>query len=99
MNDRKFYPEDGEYHYAVKRFAAFLKERYGVPVYYAKMYQHSCRIQEIYVNGGTAYKLFVKYQQDLINRTAVRLPSTSPANAVWSLERLYGEWKQIDRYI
>lgn len=39
VNDRTVYSEDGEYYYAVKRFAAFLKERYGVPVYYAKMYQ------------------------------------------------------------
>ncbi len=54
-----------------------------------------CDIKEIFVNGGTAYRLFVKYQQDTINRTAVKLPSTSPANAAWSLERLYGEWKKV----
>ena len=28
---------------------------------------------------------------------AVKLPSTSPANAAWSLERLIEEWKKIRR--
>ncbi len=59
----------------------------------------SCDIKELFINGGTAYRLFVKYQQNLINRTAVRLPSTSPANAVWSFERLYNEWKIIEKYL
>ena len=59
----------------------------------------SCDIKEIFVNGGMAYKLFVKYQQDTINRTAVKLPSTSPANAAWSLDRLYCQWKVIEKYI
>lgn len=60
---------------------------------------NSCDIRQIFVNGGTAYRLFEKYQQKQIQRTAVRLPSTSPANAAWDLERLYGEWKIIERYI
>ena len=59
----------------------------------------SCGIKAIFINGGTAYRLFVKYQQNLINRTAVKLPSTSPANAAWSFERLYGEWKIIEKYL
>ena len=59
----------------------------------------SCDIRQIFVNGGTAYKLFEKYQQKVIGRTAVRLPSTSPANAAWSFERLYGEWSAIGKYI
>ena len=59
----------------------------------------NCDIKQIFVNGGTAYKLFVKYQQKAIGRTAVRLPSTSPANAAWSFERLYGEWRIIKEYI
>lgn len=59
----------------------------------------NCDIKQIFVNGGTAYKLFVKYQQKSIGRTAVKLPSTSPANAAWSFERLYGEWRVIGKYI
>lgn len=59
----------------------------------------NCSIKQIFVNGGTAYKLFVKYQQKETGRTAVRLPSTSPANAAWSFERLYGDWRVIGEYI
>ena len=52
-------------------------------------------IKQIYVNGKTAYKYFEKYTKPLINRDAICLPSTSPANAAWNMERLAGEWKVI----
>ena len=52
-------------------------------------------IKQIYVNGKTAYKYFEKYTKPLINREAICLPSTSPANAAWNMERLAGEWKVI----
>ena len=52
-------------------------------------------IEQIYCNGATSYKLFNKYQAESTGRAAVRLPSTSPANAQWSLERLIEEWKII----
>ena len=59
----------------------------------------NCGINQIFVNGSTAYKLFAKYQQKEIGRTAIKLPSTSPANAAWSFERLYSEWQVIEEYI
>lgn len=49
-------------------------------------------IRQIFVNGATAYKYFTKYNKNL---SAIKLPSTSPANAAFSLERLIGEWKII----
>ena len=52
-------------------------------------------IREIYVNGKTALKYYVKYTEPLIGRQAVCLPSTSPANAAWSVERLVAEWSCI----
>ncbi len=39
-------------------------------------------------------KYFNKYIRDQIKRDAVCLPSTSPANAAWGLERLTDEWKK-----
>lgn len=60
---------------------------------------NDCDIKEIFINGGTAYKLYEKYSRDKINRSAVRLHSTSPANAAWSLERLYDEWRIIESYL
>ena len=52
-------------------------------------------ISRIYVNGRTAEKYFKKYTKTLINRDAICLPSTSPANAAWSAERLVEAWKVI----
>lgn len=50
-------------------------------------------IAAIYANGATAAKLFHKYQESIIQRNIICLPSTSPANAGYSLERLIGSWK------
>ena len=52
-------------------------------------------IRQIYVNGKTAEKMYKKYIQPGIGRKAVCLPSTSPANAAWSLERLTEAWKVV----
>lgn len=37
-------------------------------------------IEKIILNGGTAYKIFLKYYKD-ISTPYIKLPSTSPANA------------------
>lgn len=52
-------------------------------------------IKEIFVNGKTAEKFYNKYIRDSLGREVVCLPSTSPANAAWSVERLTVSWKQI----
>ena len=52
-------------------------------------------IRTIYVNGKTAEKMYRKYTEKRIGREAVCLPSTSPANAARSLERLVGAWSVI----
>ncbi len=59
----------------------------------------SANIKRIFVNGKTAEKFYNKYINDKIKIDAVLLPSTSPANAAWSLERLSGEWKIILNYV
>jgi hypoxanthine-DNA glycosylase len=53
------------------------------------------KIREIYANGGTAYRLYSKYVKPITGRDALKLPSTSPANAACSLERLIEEWSCI----
>ncbi len=55
----------------------------------------AANIRQIYVNGGTAAKYYDKYQKPVLLREAVRLPSTSPANAAWSLDRLIAAWQVI----
>lgn len=52
------------------------------------------KINRIYVNGGKAYELFVKYCKQDNQPPLIKLPSTSPANATWSLERLTEAWKK-----
>ena len=54
----------------------------------------SASIQKICTNGGTSWKLYRKYQMPLTGMAPIRLPSTSPANAAWSLERLVEEWQR-----
>ena len=51
-------------------------------------------IKTIFLNGGTAYNLFKKYNKDL-NMNIIKLPSTSPANARYSLEMLINDWNII----
>ncbi|MCH5255124.1 MAG: DNA-deoxyinosine glycosylase [Lachnospiraceae bacterium] len=51
-------------------------------------------IERIYTNGGTAHKYYRKYIKSKIDREDIVLPSTSPANAAWSLERLITAWKE-----
>ena len=53
------------------------------------------QIRRIYVNGKTAEKMYRKYIESVIGRPAICLPSTSPANAAWNLERLTEAWKVI----
>ena len=52
-------------------------------------------IKQIFVNGKTAEKYYNKYIAKQIEQEAICLPSTSPANATWSLERLVDAWKII----
>ncbi len=53
------------------------------------------KITKVFVNGRTAEKYYVKYSLNDTGINGVVLPSTSPANAAWSLERLIDEWSII----
>ena len=59
----------------------------------------SADIKQIFVNGKTAEKYYNKYIRDTIGREALCLPSTSPANAGWNLERLVEAWSVIKEFI
>ena len=52
-------------------------------------------IKRVFVNGGKAAQLYDRYLLEKCGQKAVRLPSTSPANAAWPLARLVEEWGQI----
>lgn len=57
----------------------------------------SADIKMIFVNGKTAEKYYKKYILPKVDRQAIVLPSTSPANAAKKLEALIDEW-QIIKY-
>ena len=52
-------------------------------------------IKEIFVNGKTAEKMYKKYTEPVTDRPCVCLPSTSPANAAWTLEKLVEAWSVV----
>ena len=49
-------------------------------------------IKRIYANGGKAYELYMSYCYPYCKREIIKLPSTSPANAAFSMEKLLMVW-------
>ncbi len=52
-------------------------------------------IRAIFLNGKKAEQYYLKYLFPVLKRDAVCLPSTSPANAAWNLDKLTDAWKVI----
>lgn len=52
-------------------------------------------IKTIVANGATAERLYNTYALSRTDMPVIKMPSTSPANAVWSLERLCEEWGKV----
>jgi len=53
------------------------------------------RVERIFCNGALSYNMYMKFIFPLTNIKAEKLPSTSPANAAFSLDRLVKEWAVI----
>lgn len=49
-------------------------------------------IEAVFCNGATAYRIYTKYLQPVTGLAAVKLPSTSPANAACRPEMLRQVW-------
>ncbi|QIR75653.1 DNA-deoxyinosine glycosylase [Sulfurospirillum diekertiae] len=62
-----------------------------VPMDFSNILHHT-PITHIYANGATAFKLFQKYCETATGINIIKLPSTSPANAAFSFEKLLHEW-------
>lgn len=52
-------------------------------------------VSRIFVNGKTAEKYYIRYIEKTVGKKAICLPSTSPANAACSLDRLINAWEII----
>lgn len=57
------------------------------------------KVETIFVNGTKAYELYHKYAESKSGIKAVKLPSTSPANAAWKLEKLCTVWREEIRKV
>ena len=54
-------------------------------------------VTKIFCNGALSHKMYMKYIYPQTQIEAVKLPSTSPANAAYSIDRLYEQWKIISK--
>ena len=55
----------------------------------------AANIHRIITNGDTAYRLYHRYCEKQTGREAVRCPSTSPANAIFTLDMLAEAWEKV----
>lgn len=53
-------------------------------------------VKHIYTNGNLADKLYHRYFDAIIDLPVTKLPSTSPANAAYSLDKLLIYWRVIN---
>ncbi len=56
---------------------------------------NTAKIKRIFLNGRTAASLYSRYISRTVDIEAVYLPSTSPANASWTIEKLKKAWAEI----
>lgn len=54
-------------------------------------------VKHIYTNGNLADKLYHRYFDTIIDLPVTKLPSTSPANAAYSLDKLLIYWRVINK--
>ena len=56
---------------------------------------NNSKVDRVFCNGALSHKMYTKYIYPQTKIEAVKLPSTSPANAAFSMDRLYEQWKII----
>lgn len=49
-------------------------------------------IRQVFCNGRKSWEMYRRYIEPVSGREAICLPSTSPANAAWSTDRLQDAW-------
>ncbi len=64
----------------------------AVPVDIARITELA-HIERVICNGNLAHKLYQRHLEVIVSLKATALPSTSPANAAWTLDRLITIWR------
>lgn len=59
----------------------------------------TAKIKQVFLNGTTSYKYYLKYHAKKSKIDGIKLPSTSPANASYTLDKLINNWKIILEYL
>ena len=59
----------------------------------------TAKIRAVFCNGAASHRLYMKYIFPVTGREALKLPSTSPANAAWSVDRLTEAWRPVKEYL
>lgn len=55
---------------------------------------HGTQVRGVFTTGGTAWKFYHQLIEPMTGIPAGKLPSTSPANAAWSVERLTEAYRE-----
>ena len=69
-----------------------------VPTDLRVILEHS-DVRHIFCNGATSAKYYALYHEKLLGMKALTMPSTSPANAAWSMDRLKDAWMVVKKRI
>jgi len=56
---------------------------------------NNANIEKIYANGDKSFKLYMKYAYPITKKEITKLPSTSPANARFTMDKLMEYWQCI----
>lgn len=56
-------------------------------------------VKAVFCNGAAAWKFYQKFHRNAVGLDAVKLPSTSPANAAFNMDRLAREWAVLLPYL
>ncbi|MBE6637805.1 MAG: DNA-deoxyinosine glycosylase [Ruminococcaceae bacterium] len=59
----------------------------------------AAKIQAVFLNGKTAFKIYEAHRKTFGYPPGTVLPSTSPANASYSLETLIEAWQPMNQYL
>lgn len=68
--------------------------RNAVPVEIGRVLETAC-INRVICNGALAAKLYRRHLLPLTGIEALTAPSTSPANATWTPDRLCAAWREL----
>lgn len=69
--------------------------KHAIPVDIARV-TRVASIGRVICNGGLAGKLYQRHLREAVGIDALILPSTSPANAAWSLDKLVHAWSVMN---